>query len=286
MTKLFGSELITQTTSPATPSKIMDFSEAGLISLLTNFVLIFLIIMVFKEGKALYKVFKKEKTFLNDKKKLIGFIVFTALFALTLTAGSLTSLIATDFISGILSGFFFLTLMLGLRFKKTISIFWITLILCGIALFLSLFAHLVNGEEGQILASVTFVVEKDNQAQMNLNYKGKLTTIPVYGSMAGFEAYQVVLKPYMGFLFGKKRLLLTSVFSEKFNEDFSKGETFYTPLENSFLDKKSLWESLRKKALLLPGMQGVQRVMVSVYPEIGKLYQLKITNQGLILVKP
>ncbi len=258
---------------------MIDFSEAGLISLLTNFVFIFLIIMTFKEGRAFYKDQK-------NKKKLVGFIIFFIFLILTLIVGILTSLIATDFISVILSGFFFLTLILGLRFKKTISIFWITLILLGIALFLSLLAYLVNGEEGQVLASVTFVVEKENQVQMNLIYKEKLTTIPVYGSMAGFEAYQVVLKPYMGFLFGKKRLLLTSVFSEKFNEDFSKGEIFYTPLENSFLDKKSLWQTLEKKALLLPGMQGVQRVMVSVYPEIGKLYQLKITNQGLILIKP
>ena len=84
--------------------------------------------MTFKEGRAFYKDQKQ--------KKLVGFIIFFIFLILTLIVGILTSLIATDFILVILSGFFFLTLILGLRFKNYFN-FLDNFNFLGIALFLS-----------------------------------------------------------------------------------------------------------------------------------------------------
>lgn len=256
----------------------MDFSETGLVSLLTNFVVIFMAVMAFREGRI----------FLKERKKFASFLVFGILLILTLTAGIITSLLAADALSLILSGFFLVTLVLGLKFKKTVSIFWAVLILLGIALFLSFFSYLVSGEEGKVLARVSFASAGEKSLRMTLIMEQSEDSIeiPLQGDMAGFEAYQMILKPYMGFLFGGKRMLITAVFSEKFNADYTRGELVYTPLEEGFFNKRTLWKSLEKKAVLLPGVKGVQRVMVSVYPEAGKTYELKMTHQGLILVKP
>jgi len=86
-------------------------------------------------------------------------------------------------------------------------------------------------------------------------------------------------------LLGQKRLVVNSVFSESFNEDHSKGEVFYYPVGDSLFDRKKLWVDLEKKRLLLIGVKGVQRISVSVYPEQNAVYDLKMTNQGLLLVK-
>jgi hypothetical protein len=191
---------------------------------------------------------------------------------------------ATDTFSLILSGIFLLTLMIGLRFKKSISVFWMAVILLSIGFFAGFFSYLVAGETGETIAVIGIERKEENLYRVVLKYKDTKKEMTVKGEMLGFEAYQVTMKPFMHFLFGGKRFLLTSVFGEKFHEDYSRGEIQYYPVGDTFFDKRGLWKRLEKRSILFPGVRGVQRVMVSVYPSSPRIYELKITNQGLILV--
>lgn len=254
---------------------VIDLSEIGLIGLLSNFFILTLgLIMVID----LYHFVKK-------KERKTSLVVFSCLFTVSLIAGFATGFVGLDFYSLMISLFYLISLAIGVKFKKIVSVVWIVIILVFVGFLISFFSYLITGEEGKVIA--TLKIEKKNQQEVEalLLYKNKEKKISLKADMLGFEAFQMVLKPYMSFFFGKKKFLLTNVFSEVFKEEGLKGETAYTPLTETVFDRRTLWLDFEKKRVLLIGVQGVQRTMVSVYPEDKATYDLKVTNQGLILVK-
>lgn len=256
---------------------MIDLSESGLLGILTNLVLVFLLFFSIVDG---YHYFKK-------RTHLLSFILFSVLTVLTAAVAILTSLYALDTYALIISAIFLASLFLSLRFKKSVSIFWVALILVIISFTLSFFSYLISGEIGTKLASVhvdSVVKKPEPLIQGYITYKDEKRDFTIKGEMLGMEAFQTVLKPFMQFLFGKKRLLLTSLFGEVFEDNFNRGTVFYYPLEVSLFDKRQLWQSLERKKLLIVGVDSVQRVGVSIYPKERTNYELKMTHQGLVLV--
>lgn len=252
---------------------MIDFSETGIVALFSNFVVILMAFLTAVDG---YYFFK-------ERQRFFSFLLFGVLFMVSLTTVLLTSLYALDTLSGILTGIFLVSLLMGLKFKKTVSVVWIAFVLLVIGFFVGFLSYLVSGETGQVIALLKFQKQSKNRYTLTLRYKEKTRNFSVEAEMVGFEAYQVVLKPYMHFLFGGRKFFLANVFSEEFRENYRRGEIVYHPVAGTIFDKKSLWKSLEKKKLLLPGVKGVQRVMVSVFPENGREYELRVSNQGLTL---
>lgn len=252
-----------------------DFSEISVIGILADFLIVFLVFITSVDA---YYFFKKRERF-------VWLIVSFILLIVSLITALVTSVLTYNCYALILCSIFLVTLLIGLKFKKTVSIFWVTLVLLIIGFVLSFFYSMVLGEEGKTL--MTLKVEKINGLviDVSVTYKNQEKKYTVKGEMIGFESFQMFMKPYLNFLLGQKRLVVNSVFSESFNEDHSKGEVFYYPVGDSLFDRKKLWVDLEKKRLLLIGVKGVQRIGVSVYPEQNAVYDLKMTNQGLLLVK-
>ncbi len=256
-----------------------DFSETGLLAVLFNFVIIF---MGFLAGVDAYHYFK-------EKKRFISFVIFFTLFMLSLSTALVTSLIAADTYSIILSIIFLISLFIGLRFRKIVTTLWIAFFLLLISAFIAFISYLISGENGKIIAKVR--INKLKHLQKNgrkipeyhgvLYFKGTQKKFSVKGEMIGVEGFQMVLKPYMQILFGKKRLILTSVMGEVFNEDSTAGFTDYKAVGDGIIDKKSLWLQLERKKLLLAGVRSVQRIVVTVFPKVGQLYIVRVSHQGL-----
>lgn len=253
---------------------MVDFSEYGIVSLISNFVLITLLFMTIIDG---YHFFK-------HKKRFISFLAFGILLVSGSTVAVLTSLIAINQLSIILSVIYTITLIIGIKYKKTITILWVTLILLCIAFFIGFIQYLVLGETGKTIAILKVNKISKEKMKITVTYRNQVKSYSSKGEMLGFEAFQLTFKPFMHSLFGGKRFLLNSVFTEQFNQDNNQGRTFYHSLGKSFFKKRAIWNRLRRKKLLLFGVKGVQRVMVSVYPSENQTYELKVTNQGLILI--
>lgn len=212
-------------------------------------------------------------------------IIFLFLFLLTILIGYLTNLIATDSISLGFSFAFLLSLFIALKWKKTIFIFWVVIIAFCATFFLVFLNTLILGEEGKTLAIL--VIESKNEKEMRgyIEYQNEKKYFVTKGEIIGVEAYQVLLKPWMHYLFGGKRILLTAVFSEEMNEDFTKGTTYYYAIDGSF-NRREFWQNLQKKKILLFGIEGAQRVQVSIMPhEKQQRYGVRFSHQGLSLVK-
>lgn len=255
---------------------MIDLTEISVLGLLTDFLIVFLLFIVVVD--AYYYIKKKER--------FVWLIISFTLLVATLIIALITSILTFNFYALILCLIFLITLAIGLKFKKTVSIFWITLVLLAIGIILSFFYHLVSGEEGKVLATLTLEKKNGMSIEATVNYKNTEKKYTLKGEMIGFETFQMFMKPYLNFLLGQKRFIITSVFSELFNEDHSKGEVFYYPVQETLFDRKKLWVDLEKKRTLLLGVKGVQRVSVSIIPPDEKaVYDLKVTNQGLLLVK-
>ncbi len=172
-----------------------------------------------------------------------------------------------------------------MKYKKTITTIWFSFILLILAFFISFISYLISGEKGTTIATIQVLSVENNRSRGTIRYKGEIKQFEIKGEMIGVEAFQLYLKPYMQIFFGRKRLVLTSLFGEIFSENYTKGEVRYYPVRDFIFNKKKLWARLQRKSLLLFGVKGVQRKMVSVYPEKGKSYVVKVGSQGLLMDK-
>ena len=252
---------------------MIDFSEIGLIKILADFVIVFTAFMAVSD---LY-------TYIKEQKKGLWAIVFASLFVLSFVVSVITGYIGYDRYSLILSLIFLITLFIGVKLKKTMIIFWAVVFASGITLLLTFYHFLVLGGEGKVLAKIQVEKIEGDLIQGKVFYKDETNLFKIKGQMFGAEAYQTVFKPYFILLSGgKERYILTSLFGEIFIDDET-GKTYYYPLKDSLISKRDFWRNLEKKNLILPGVEGIQRLQVSVYPKQGKTYYLLSSSQGLIL---
>ncbi|HOJ50880.1 MAG TPA: hypothetical protein PKW55_08730 [Spirochaetota bacterium] len=250
---------------------MIDLSETGFIGIITNILF----------TTSLFIAVKDLVYYIKGKISIFGSVIFFLITILIFTVGLLTDYIRFDSLGIIVIIVYLLTLLVALKFKKTVLLFWLTVLVLIIGLFIAFISYTLKDTENILKVNITKVDGKFVEGC--IYYNNIIKEFKVESDMFGFESFQILIKPYINFLFGGRRIIVTSFFTEVFNDSGIEGKTKYYPLGETIINRRELWKKLEAKKIILIGFDGVQRTNVSIYPRVGR-YVLK-WKDSLYLLK-